>query len=322
VRRSGYRVIEKKRPFPDFLAAVDELAAAQDEVSRMIHRQLAEPTGVAKRNILVLHAAEPVLATTLRLRAHFWEPATMTCAPFLELPHRRGHLEEALTAAGHEVMIPAYFGDSTAFRHSGRRPLDIYAMPLQAEFRSYWSENTWRSVVKTRNKTADLAVAVDDPAALSFLVDQWLQMWGEDPSDETGVADDLRAIWPELLARGRLRTVTLVADGRPVAGYAMGTQANTAIGLITARDRSWTRGSLGIRVLVEAMQAARAAGFESLELGGYFEYKQRFAPVSETRYTIHLRPGGRARVESRVRRLRFLASRARLKLRRIATSHR
>ncbi|HXZ69903.1 MAG TPA: hypothetical protein VEH31_03395, partial [Streptosporangiaceae bacterium] len=164
-RRLRYRTIEEPQPFPDFLAALDELTG-DDDVSRKIHQQLAHPTRIQKRNILVLHEGEPVLATTLRRRAHRWEPATATCAPFLRLPHHEGHLEEALSASLHEVVIPEYLGDPADFRRHEVTPFEVYAMPLQAaDFRAYWSENTWRNIVKTRNKTSDLTVAMDDPDA-------------------------------------------------------------------------------------------------------------------------------------------------------------
>jgi hypothetical protein len=313
--RTSYRVVEKARPFPDFLGAVDELTTGQDEVSRMVHRRLAEPTGVPKRNVLVLRGGEPVLATTLRSRQHFWEPATTTCAPYLRLPHREGHLEAALTAAGHEIHILEYWGDPEDFRQHKVSLLEVFAMPLQeGDFRSYWSDNTWRAVVKTRNKTAGVTVALDDPHTLEWLVSCWEGNWADDPSDETGVADDLRAVWPEMLARGLLRTVTLLADGRPVAAYASAVRGRDLIGLVTARDRSWPSGSLGTRVLVETMEAGRAAGFQRLEIGGYHEYKHRFAPSAGFHPQVRVMPGAPGRLEARARRLRYLGRRALLKL--------
>lgn len=315
-RRSEYRAVERSRPFPDFLDALDELTAGSDEGGRMIHRRLAEPTRIPKRNILVLCGDEPVLATTLRLRAHFWEPATTTCAPYLRLPHREGHLGPAFAAVRHEVLIPEYFGDPADLRQHDVTPCELYAMPLQVpDFRAHWSENTWRSIVKTRNKTGDLTVAVDHADALPWLVSRWEATWGDDPSDETGVADDLRAVWPEMLAGGRLRTVTLLADDAPVAAYAMGVWGSTVVGLVTARDKTWSRGSLGVRVLVEAMRVAREAGFERLEIGGYHEYKQRFAPPGGTHPLVHIRPGLAGRLEARARRVRFLGRRAVRRLR-------
>jgi hypothetical protein len=312
---TSYRAVEKARPFRDFLDAMDELTAGEDEARRMVHRRLAEPTGVPKRNVLVLHGGAPVLATTLRLRQHFWEPATTTCAPYLRLPHREGHLEAALAASGHDIRISEYFGDPQDFRHQDVILREVFTMPLQeGDFRSYWSYKTRRDVAKTTNKTADLTVALDDPDALDWLVSRWADNWADSPSDETGVAHDLRAVWPELLARGLLRTVTLLADGRLVAGKAMGVCGETLLSLVTARDKSWPRGSLGTRVLVAAMEAARAAGFQRLELGGYHEYKHRFAPPGGFHPRIRITPSTAGRIEARALRLRYLGRRALLKV--------
>ncbi len=314
--RSAYRVVQRPRPFRAFLDALDELTRGDDDFDRFVHRQLAEPTRVPKRNVLVLHAGEPVLATTLRLRAHFWEPATTTCMPYLRLPHRPGQLEAALSAAQHEVLIPEYFGDIAEFRRSEITHVEVYTMPLQEkEFRSYWSENTWRSVVKARNRTRDLRVALDDPDALEWVVARWVMNWEHSASDEIGVADDLRAIWPEMLARRRLRTLTLYNGDVPVASSTMGVHGSTVIGLVTARDKTWTRGALGIRVFAESLEAMRGAGFERLESGGYHEYKRRFAPPGGTHPLVHIRPGLQGRVEAKVRRLRFLGGRAVRRLR-------
>jgi CelD/BcsL family acetyltransferase involved in cellulose biosynthesis len=214
------------------------------------------------------------------------------------------------------VVIPGYFGDPADFRRCEVTPIEVYAMPLQAaDFRAYWSKNTWRNIVKTRNKTGDLTVAMDDPDALEWLVARWEANWVGHESDEIGAADDLRAVWPELLARGHLKTITLVAGSTPVAAYAMAVRGKTVMGLVTARDKSWTRGSLGIRVLIETMEAARAAGFERLEMGGYFTYKHRFAPSGGIHHMVHIRPMLPGRLDAVARCWRRLGSRTMGKLR-------
>jgi CelD/BcsL family acetyltransferase involved in cellulose biosynthesis len=79
-------------------------------------------------------------------------------------------------------------------------------------------------------------------------------------------------------------------------------------GLLTARDKAWARGSLGTLVLVESMEAARKEGFERLEMGGYFAYKQRLAPPGGFHHAVRVRPMLPPRLTATARRVRRLAS--------------
>src|SRR5699024_6682939 len=104
-RLRGLHVLISESPTAEFREAVERLVPAGDELERVVHLTLAEPTSASKRNVLVLHRGEPVLATTLRARQGRWEIATAGVAPAARIPHRTGFLESALSALRLPILI-------------------------------------------------------------------------------------------------------------------------------------------------------------------------------------------------------------------------
>ncbi|MFB8146055.1 GNAT family N-acetyltransferase [Microbacterium sp. NPDC056003] len=290
------QVVVEKRPSGEFSRALEHLVPADDDLARFVHMTLAQPTDVPKRNVVVLHRGEPVIATTLRLRQDRWELASTTAAPTFAIPHREGMLEPALSALGLPILIIDHVGDAKDdFPRQKLHPFDSYVAPLQGfDFDAYWRSTRLREDIRrAERKASDLQVVQDDAEVVKWSIDTWEGRWTDHPNEEAGAAADLRAVWPELLRRGRLMSTALVtADGAPVASNVNLVDGDTLVGLITARDMSVQGvGSIGTLVAVECFDAARRAGLAKVDIGGFHDhYKRRLAPAGRTAYNVEIEP--------------------------------
>lgn len=294
-RRRRLHVVVERLPSSTFKDALGVLCHDLDRSSRDVLEVLAEPTSVPKRNVLVMQGDEPVLATTLRARGCAWEVATATCAPTLPIPHRPGMLRTTLSVLGADILVPEYFGDTHDFPSDEVQPFDVFVANLtDGGLEDYWrSTGLLADARRTARKTESLHTTVDEADALTWMIDNWEKNWKDDPTDETGAADDLRAIWPELVRCGAVRVVALADDdGQHVAAASFCVHGDVALALVTIRDHSWPLkgGSLGTRIAVETIALAREAGLARFDLGGYHEYKRRIAPPDGVRVTLRVAP--------------------------------
>ncbi|GMA24877.1 hypothetical protein GCM10025864_26360 [Luteimicrobium album] len=294
-RTRRLRVVVETLPSATFKDALGELCPDLEQTSRDVLGVLAEPTSVPKRNVLVMHGDEPVLATTLRARHGAWEVATATCVPTLPIPHRPGMLRTTLSVLGADVLVPEYFGDTHDFPSDEVEPFDVFVADLtDGSLEGYWrSTGLLADARRTARKTESLHITVDKAEALTWMIDTWETNWKDDPADETGAADDLRTVWPELVRGGAVRVIALADDdGRHVAAASFGVHDGSAIALVTIRDHAWPLkgGSLGTRIAVETITFAREAGLARFDLGGYHDYKRRIAPPDGVRVTLRVGP--------------------------------
>ncbi|TQM24290.1 acetyltransferase (GNAT) family protein [Microbacterium kyungheense] len=296
-RAHGLQVVIDESPTAEFERALEHLVPAEDDVARFVHRTLAQPTGTPKRNVVVRRRGEPVLATTLRARQDHWEIATATVAPSLPIPCRAGLLESALAAIGLDILIIDHVGDAkTDFRRQKLIPFDCYVAPLHDfDFDAYWRSTRLREDIRrAQRKTADHRIVNDDLAMVEWTIDTWEGRWTDHPNDEAGAADDLRAIWPELLRRGRLMSAALVTpDGTPVASNVNMVDGDTLVGLITARNTEIpaSGGSIGTLAAIACFDAARDAGLAKVDIGGYHDqYKRRLAPAGRVAFAVEIAP--------------------------------
>ena len=318
----GMSVVIEDTPTDEFQEALDYLVPEDEPIARFVHRTLAQPTSAPKRNVVVHRRGEPVLATTLRARHDRWEIATSTVAPTLRIPHRAGCLEPALAAVGLRILIQEYFGDAMGdFGRQKLTPFDSYVARLDGfDYEDYWrSTGALYNIRRARKKTGDIAIARDDPSTITWAIDTWEARWRDSSSGEAGAADDLRAVWPTLLKRGRLMTTGLISpQGNHVAATVDLIEGDTLVGLITARDTEYpiAGASVGTLAILASWDGARAAGLATVDIGSYDSYKRRLTPPGRVFYQVEIAP--RLVAPRRVARARHIAGRAKRGLRRLA----
>lgn len=249
-------------------------------------RLLAQPRDRAKIHIIAEDNSGPVAVVTLRNRQTHWEPVTSAVVVGGPVGPRRGSAE-VFAFVDHDIVLPEVF--ETPFDHPRGRhePFAVHGTRLDGTHEDYWrSSKAWKDVRSTRSKTEAVEVTVGDPAAISWTIDRWAATWEGHPNDETSAAADMAALWPDRLRTGRLFVVSLSHRGEIVAANVNEVADGVLYGLITARDTSWRRGSLGTRLIDATFEQATSAGLRRIDLGGYSDYKHRFAPVCDVRHTV------------------------------------
>lgn len=263
--------------------------------------ELARPTDRPKLHVVVSRRGEPVLVSTLRRRQQHWEPVAATVVIGGNVSS--GAHDHGLDMIGHDIVVPETFESPARYPGSTAIPFAVHGMALDGRHEHYWrSSKAWKDVRATRGRTAEVEAVVGDVGALTWAIDNWRSNWSEHQSDETGAAADMERVWPGRLAAGRLFVVGLRHRGDYVAANVNEVASGVVYGLITARDVSWSRGSLGTRLIDETFRLATESGLERIDLGGYSDYKRRFAPVCDVRHTIRYdRPRPLARLAARSR---------------------
>lgn len=305
-RSAGIRV----RWFDQWDAVLDEaldLLPPQDDCDHETFRLLTQPTSVPKRHALVEQHGNPVGIASLRRRRHFWEPVTDHCVPFALVPAAPGMHGRVLGALGVEVHCNELVSIE-GLQPASFEAFEVYRLDLTDDFEGFWrSTGQWRAIQRARRQSQHLRVRVGDPADLGWILERWARRWRSDPHQLVNATDDRRRVWPHLARAGRMFTVTLLDGDDPVAGRLAIEYRGGLVDQILVRAEHHPVRSLGTRMDDVGYEIAAQLGYAFIDLGGYYEYKRKWAPSGGVRYAVEFQPPLRqlARaVLKRVRRVR------------------
>jgi hypothetical protein len=93
-----------------------------------------------------------------------------------------------------------------------------------------------------------------------------------------------------LSRRGEYHAFRLLINGEPVAGLNLFVRGSTLIMMNSTRDRRFDRGGAGIHLDELFYRWSADSAYETVELGGGFEYKQRWADPVHTRVRFSVAP--------------------------------
>ncbi|BAN01753.1 GNAT family N-acetyltransferase [Ilumatobacter coccineus] len=304
-RRGGVRI----KWFDDWPDELDEALVdigVRDEFGVDAHRIAAQPRdGVKKLHAIVTRHREPIAVISLRRRGTFWEPVTAQCLPEPTFAARAGELGCALRALGIEIRVEASQGWGERHGADERWPETSFVADIAppADYETHWrSSSHWKKVRSARNRTADFELAYDDVGDLRWTVDRWEANWRDDSHQAAVAAADRIAVWTHLLANGQVQTVSLRENGVPIAGAVNVAVGSRLTGQCIARDLDHPAKSSGHRVIDAGFEHARAAGFQTFDLGGSVGYKSAWAPPGEVRSVAVFEPRWR-RAPGQLRRL-------------------
>lgn len=291
------RIVWKESWDGDLDAALDALPALEG-CSHEHYRALMGETGVPKRHAIALEGEIPSALISLRRRKMFWEPVASQCLPGVIAPARdRPALARALNALGCEVRMSYGLGPE-AYELGARLvyPYQVHEIDLTSDYEAHWREHKqWqlRAVKKARTKCADMAIRADADGDLGWILENWRQMWADDPQQEVLATADRLALWTALRDAPRenwcAHTIVLAHEGAPVAGMVLLARGDTVTFQCSAREEAYEKLGVGTRVMDAAIEWAAANGFARFELGSG-EYKHRWAPANGVRHGAVCRP--------------------------------
>ena len=263
------------------LAALPEMPFCSHE----LYRKLAlNPTSVAKRFALLSRRGEPIAIIGLRRRIADWMFLTDGAVPWCTFPAKDGEQRASLAAINTRIhslqrVDPSVYG----FRNV--TPFSVYRADLTKDFERHWrNTDYYRTVKKARSRTQGLCVRVDVPDDLTWVIRAWMDRWHDDPLQEFTIGPDNLLASHELLQSGRMHVVALADGDRLVGGMTLYVHENDVVMQIYAWDQSLAELWLGTRVIDAVFQWAASRGFHGFDLGGYHNYKRKWAPIDGQRY--------------------------------------
>ena len=299
--------------FTSWEPVLDEALASLPALRGCDHdaiRLLCEESETPKRVALVMFEQNPVALIPLRRRSAPWEVVTTGCLPWALFPATPGHAARAISTLGLVVLFQECEESISDLSLSTSWVEPRYRLDLSTDFQAYWkSSSLGKDLRRTRNRTRGLDVRVDEASDINWVVNEWAMRFQDDPHGWHLLATDRIRIFNYLAQQGKTLTVTLLHEGRPVAGQvALVNDDEVGYGAV-ARVVDHPIKSLGNRVNEEAVRIAADRGFRYFNFGVGHDYKHRWAPADGDAYGGTVLPPTIRYSRKAVRWLRGLESR-------------
>jgi hypothetical protein len=297
VARFGARAHAGATTIEWFDAWNDKLDAALNQMPPMpecghdVYRALLKETGVPKRHALATENGAPTAVISLRQRRHFWEPVTYQCIPKQVAPAVNGAaLGRALKALGVEVRVEGGMGDNIAeLAPTKSWAYEWRKVELKTDYEAHWREKKRQYTIRRARKTlAGVTQRVDGDGDAEWIVDHWRKQWLEDESREIVAAPDRANFWPVLMAARdrsalKIHTLQIMQGERRMAGLVFTCMGDTAMIQCGGADLEFDDAYARAAVLIAAIEWAKSAGFETLDIAGG-PAKRYWGPVGGQRH--------------------------------------
>jgi hypothetical protein len=309
----------KTKCFDDWEPELDEVLQclpATDVFPHELFRSLMKMASCPgkKQLILVLDRGEPVALVGLKNRWGGWEPVTQWIVPGVIFPVKREeYIGKVLAALGLRIRIAWWRWDAPPPPVSWIKSLvstPTYGTRCAGNFEEYWRETDFfKNVRNYRNRCRGFHLSVNLPGSREWTITKWSAKWHPQGAAEMPDLADRLLASEYLEKRGLYHTLSLVDADELVAGLSFLIHRNTAVAQVNYRVPSYDRHGVMTRLMDLSFYWAREKGFETIDLGGSFDYKEKWAPKNgekwefdvSSRY-IRLREGA-SRLWSRARKM-------------------
>lgn len=169
--------------------------------------------------------------------------------------------------------------------HASKNP--TYALDSTMDFEAYWKKTgQLRSITKARKRCQGLVFKVNGPGAAQWVVNRSDELWRLNPDTPTPQLHARLTAAEYLEPIQRHITLTLQDGDQYVAGDTYLVHRGDLVALNTFRDRRYNEKGVGNRLLDLGCFWARENGFRSIDIGGGFGYKERWAPVGGVKHSL------------------------------------
>ncbi len=274
------------------LQALPEAESCPHELYRLL---VQNQDAAHKRTALVTDRGEPVAVVGLRQigRCH-WEPVTQWLLPGIVCPARPGYLMPALEALKVDLRVAWWRlagppPPSPLMRYSECTP--VYRMPCTADFERYWRKTRYfKTIQHSRHRCEGFTWSVNAPGAATWVIQNWDSKWHEHGATaDLSLADRLLAA-TYLERRGQHYTHVLLDGETPIAGATSLVHGRDLVAGVIYRHPDYDRFGVGVRIIDLVFAFAAENGFERMDIGGGYDYKQKWAPQEGERWQFDLCP--------------------------------
>ena len=275
------------KSFDDWQPELDEALTSLPEKQLLPHglfRSLMKTADPEKRRIrLVTEHGVPVALAGLRNRWGCWAPVAQWIVPGVLFPMKEGYAARVLAALDLEIQIgwwrwnepPPKIDCITQITMTPTR-----GMALSEDFEHYWRQSSLFKNTRTAKKRCEgFELRVDVPNAAELTIRKWDAKWrqGKWGAESPDLAERLAAARC-LEERGLLHTLLLFHKEEPVAGATVMIDRNDAVAHCSFRDPEYDWHWVMTRLMALMFYWAKETGLTSIDVGGSYDYKERWAP--------------------------------------------
>jgi hypothetical protein len=277
---------------------LDEALAALPEAELLSHelfRDLMSMSDPERRRILLVTERDrPVAVAGLRNRWGRWEPVTQWIIPGVLFPALEGYLDRVLPALGLEVYVAWWRWDGPPLQTRWIRELrsePTYGACCREDYEAFWGKSSLlRNVRNIRNRCERFEIKVDLPGATEWTISSWGAKWcPEGHSERPDLAERLLAA-SYLEERGLCHTLSIHDQERMLAAMTFVIHQNDAVALYNYRDPMYDKQGVMTRLMDFGFSWARDMGLDSVDIGGSFDYKNKWAPPLGAKCTFTVLP--------------------------------
>ena len=268
----------------------------QDNCPHELYRLLMQNPGpTEKRTALVTARGVPVAVAGLRKIGRYqWEPVTQWIIPGIVFPAQPKYLISALEALGSDIWVAWWRmtpppPPSQLIRYQESTP--VYRMRCSDDVEQYWRKNKYfKTIQHKRNRCRDFTLAINSPGSAEWVIKNWDGKWQENPAAVSPSLADRILVAEYLENRNQHYTLSLL-DGDTLIGGATNTvHGNDLVAGVIYREPEYDKYGVGVRLIDLVFSFAVENGFETMDIGGGHDYKQKWAPQEGERWQFNICP--------------------------------
>lgn len=220
-----------------------------------------------------------------------WHPVTQWIVPGFVAVGSRRRLSEALAALRCKASVAWWrMGVAPPKRGNIRRLRfePTYGMNLQDGFDRFWSRNLRKTLSKARLRCAPFEFVVNAPGAAEYTIRASAEQWpGEEPYST--LETEARVLFAKMMEPyHRYHTFSLMDGDKYVVSMTACIHKADLTALVTARDRSYDRFNAGNYLLARIARWACEQGLRVMDIGGSYDYKERWGPAQSTKGKLYI----------------------------------
>jgi hypothetical protein len=279
---------------------LDEILKALPEEEICPHElfvELCANSGpVQKKIVLLEERGEPIGLGCFRYLGGYWVPVTHYIVPGFLFPVKKGLIGRALGAVGLNTYVAWWRWDSpppSSVPLRDVRSEATHRVSCSEDFEGYWRETgQFKNVRKYRNRCKTFDFRVNMGGMRNWTIGNWDAKWHPQAAPETSDLGDRLLVSQFLERRGNYYTLSLHDGDKPVVGATVLVHLNDVVAQYNYRnpDYDW-HGGMG-RLIDLLFYWAKDMGFRKIDIGGSFDYKDKWAPEEGRKWEFTVCPRG------------------------------
>lgn len=262
-----------------------------------LYRLLMQNTDSARKRVAVVaNDAEVVAVAGLRQTGRTcWVPITqwITCGGVI--PALPEYMLPSLDALNTEVCIAWWrMADKPPMIRSIRNveSVSTYRFHLDEDYESYWGESGhWNTVRRCRNRCSKFRLGVNRRDSAEWTIGNWWMQWRSDSGCKESDLSDRIIAAKFLENQGVHYSFNLFDQDKPVAGHTFLSHHNDLVWQVSYRDPAYDWYGVGTGLMDLIFAWGKQEGYSTIDLGGWHDYKLRWAPQEGEHLCFNICPG-------------------------------